>query len=299
MEKQGLIASPRGTTRHSERPGASSASAYTQFRRLLATIILSPILGYCLFHSASIRHNTASTFDPCLKAHCESLLDTPSEYHTSRLSRLADTLGESNATWIAEPGASAEYYLGGFSTRDWFLSERSFLVVVKWTGEVILLTPEFERLRAQGKERDSEVKVEWVAWEEDENPFAVLSEHLDESSPLVFDGKIRNFIVDGMLRTQKTDDVGTFGLADPELGKAVSLLRERKDQREIGLLRCANQMTLHAIRETRKKLRLGLSESKTKEILGGELERAGLKFEGGLVLFGGESGLSVDLTIPI
>ena len=272
-----------------------SPSAYTQLRRLLATIILSPILGYCLFHSASssLFGDTASTLCPALKAHCESLLDTPSGYHTSRLSRLANTLSSSNATWVAEPGASAEYYLGGFSTRDWFLSERSFLVVVKWTGEVVLLTPEFERLRAQGVGRDKEVDVEWVAWAEDQDPFAVLSEHLDDDSPLVFDGKIRNFISEGMARVRQknTEERVTAGFAAAELGKEVSLLRERKDQREIGLLRCANQMTLHAIRETRKKMHLGISESKTREKLSEELARVGLDGEGGLVLFGGDAAL--------
>lgn len=47
-------------------------------------------------------------------------------------------------------------------------------------------------------------------------------------------------------------------------------------------------MTLHAIRKTRSRMRFGITESRTGEILREEMKKVGLTNGDGLVLFGGE-----------
>jgi hypothetical protein len=48
-------------------------------------------------------------------------------------------------------------------------------------------------------------------------------------------------------------------------------------------------MTLHAIKQTKKQMYIGISESKTRKILEKEISATGLQGEGGLILFGGKS----------
>lgn len=55
-------------------------------------------------------------------------------------------------------------------------------------------------------------------------------------------------------------------------------------------------MTLHAIRKTRSRMRFGITESRTGEILRAEMRAVGLSGGDGLVLFGGE--LPFQLPFP-
>ena len=251
----------------------------------LALLSLTLLLLLCTYNPLDLLPSCSSDskpFDPALRAGCESLLSTPAGYHTSRISKLADTLSGHNAMWIAEPGPAAFYYLGGFGAGTWFASERTFVVVVTPSGGITILTPEFERLRAQRVPVAQELDITWVSWQEDEDPSSVLAEHLEGEMPSVlFDDSVRWYIAHGI-----SEKMGATP-ASQEARQEVSLLRERKDEREVGLLRCANQMTLHAIRQTSRRMRIGITESKTKKILAEELSKAGAPGEG-LVLFGGE-----------
>jgi hypothetical protein len=47
-------------------------------------------------------------------------------------------------------------------------------------------------------------------------------------------------------------------------------------------------MTLHAIRHTRRRMHIGITESATRKILEEEMAKTGLVEGDGLVLFGGE-----------
>ena len=262
-------------------PCPSTRAARTKSKAWRVT--LAVVLGFFWIVYSLFRFHTSTSapFDPEVKARCETLMETPKGYYTSRMDRLVETLKEHDATWIAEPGPSADYYLGGFAKPDWHLSERPLLVAIQSTGKVTILTPKFEELRARGVGRTAEVDVAWVSWAENDSPYQVLSDTLGDTT-LVVDAQVRSFIAEEMVST------GKVKMAPVEVGKSISLLRERKDEREIGLLRCANQMTLHAIRETRKRMHLGVSESETRTILDEELAKTGVDGEGGLVLFGGE-----------
>jgi len=140
----------------------------------------------------------------------------------------------------------------------------------------------------------------FVPWLESESPYDVLKSHFGAGSErIILDGQVRSFIADGL------EGVG-YGKDTQEEGEKIKELRERKDEREIGLLRCANQvsrfllygllgemlrvqMTLHAIKKTREKMHFGITEAKTRSILEKEMAKTGLIAGDGLVLFGGKS----------
>lgn len=177
---------------------------------------------------------------PEFKTRCEDLLIPPEGTYTSRISRLANSL-EEDTLWIAEPGTSAEYFLGGFSSRDWWLSERPLLTIISSSGDVIILTAKFEQSRAEMVNLPKELKerTTFVPWLESESPYRILSDHFGSTKKgkrMVLDAQVRSFIASGLR------ELGWSEASEEEIER-VRELRERKDEREIGLLRCANQVS--------------------------------------------------------
>ncbi|WVQ95162.1 hypothetical protein IAU59_002256 [Kwoniella sp. CBS 9459] len=263
--------------------------------------------------SLSEKHQTGSTstatsdiLNQTYVDHCQALLLSPPEgTHTDRLQAIGNVL-EQGAVYITEPGPSAQYYLGAFSREDWSLSERPFLIVIPSSSptysssiesisdaeaeesDIILLTPAFEALRASLIRLPDEIKsrVKWLQWREDQSPYVVLADYLTSKglNTFVLDGGVRQFVGSGLAgvlhEVVEGDVVG-------EVGK----IRERKSGYEIEMLRCANTFTIHAIRQVKKRMHIGITESQTAEIMEEELAKTGLIGGEGLVLFGENAAL--------
>ncbi|CAK9785375.1 unnamed protein product [Cutaneotrichosporon oleaginosum] len=238
--------------------------------------------------SASV--DGSSPLDSILWKRCIDLLPVPKGVYAGRLDRLVAQLNKAHpAVWVAEPGASVEYLLGAFGAGSWSPSERPFLVAVASTNnkpEVIILTPRFEEARARQREISGEVNVRWLPWAESESPYAVLMRDVGRDRALIVDGAVRTFISDGLRTASHSKDADTSKVV-----AAVRALREIKEEREIELMRCANAFTLHAIRQTRAKMHIGISESATRTILYDEMKYLGLGDYGALVLFGENAAL--------
>lgn len=236
---------------------------------LLCVMLLTP-LGL-LSSSGSNNTTPVPPLDPAFVSHCCDLLSTPHDY-PARLGALAALLADSDSVWVAEPGASAEYFIGAFGDGSWSPSERPFLVAVGGEDDVVIVTPEFEAPRAKLHPLPESVHVTWLAWAESESPYTTLAKHFPDR-PVVLDPQVRTFIGDGI---RKKTQVKTIPVT----------LREHKDTLEIGLMRCANQFTLQAIKATRARMAIGIRESETRAILYEEMERLGLTGNGALILFG-------------
>lgn len=255
----------------------------TAFMGTLKYMPSSSLTEFIAFFSTSDSSSLSIAFN----RNCEALLTPPPKTYPNRLDSLVSELPQSTV-WVAEPGPSSSYFIGRFSSQDWWLSERPFLVAIgrfpRGSPRIFLVTPEFEALRASLIElpKDLDGLVTWVKWREDQSPYEALKTSLDdEVDAFVLDGLTRQFVAEGLrnvLREEKNDEV---------LGK-IGLIRERKSRWEVELLRCANQKTLHAIRKTKKRMHLGISESRTSRILEEEMTKIGLVGGEGLVLFGSE-----------
>lgn len=197
------------------------------------------------------QHSTAGIKDVTidLPNHCVNTSPIASSEFHERQRSLAETLHHLNASaYIAEPGASAQFY-GNVSLSQWWLSERPLLLIV--TPEVIrvngheevqakvsVLTPQFEATRARMLPIPFSAEVEYAEWPEHINPYEVAAESLKNKEGKVFvDGSIRNFIVDGLRAALPQAVVST---APTE----VKLLRERKSNAELELMKCANEVSL-------------------------------------------------------
>ncbi len=83
--------------------------------------------------------------------------------------------------------------------------------------------------------------VEYTEWREEVNPYERVAPMISSTSGTIFvDGAIRHFIVDGL---QKAFPLATIVTAPPE----VRQLRERKSDAELGLMKCANEVSSHII----------------------------------------------------
>lgn len=236
--------SPLAEKRPSLLPSSDTRPAESNARSRLPQLagwVLSAFAMFLLINAqwtSRCSHHAASLPSSFVE-HCTRLLEPPPEVYTDRISRLTDAL-EPNTVWIAEPGTSSEYFVGGFSSRDWWLSERPLLIAISPSHKnITILTAEFEKARAELVNLPREIRdiATFVPWLESESPYDILSRHFgaDVSKKIILDGQVRSFIGEGL------EGAGFERRSKGEAEK-VKELRERKDEREIGLLRCANQV---------------------------------------------------------
>lgn len=220
-------------------------------------VLLSLVSPSLLWFPSLSRSPSARFSDPIPS--CKDILSAPSlASYLRRQRRLAHTLLSLDASaYIVEPSPSALYFFN-VSSLDWHLSERPFLLaLVPLPGssiasaedgeadfEVFVVTPSFEKTRAQTQlhlalpEDDS---VTWLPWEEAQDPFEALAAHAGAKIYLDHDMRVGMF---GDLQTSFERVVGSGKVEVLPAAREIRAIRERKDQEELDLLRCANEVRL-------------------------------------------------------
>jgi len=227
-----------------------------------------------------------------LAAHCKDAQPIHATELLERQRQLAYALHAlKGSAYVAEPGASALFF-GNISDASWQLSERPFLLIIsplvdqgEVSARITILTPSFEADRAKLLNVPG-VDVTYVAWQEDDDPYTVAVEALPtyNRGSIYVDGMTRHFIVDGFAKAAPGLNVLSAPLA-------ITSLRERKSPSEIALLRCANEVTVLAIRAVQARMRIGLRESQVIQMVDEALAVAGLTERWTLVLFGENAAL--------
>ncbi|TFK55181.1 Creatinase/aminopeptidase [Heliocybe sulcata] len=236
-----------------------------------------------------------------LASHCADIPPISSAEFTGRQLSLARMLHSLNASaYVAEPGANAEFY-ANISNAQWYLSERPLLLIISPQAQsnanggfdvqakVSILTPKFEATRAKLMHVPTAGDIEYAEWPEDEDPYEVaISDILpalkNGNGTIYVDGNTRNFVVDGLKAAAPQSAV----LSAPE---EVRQLRERKSKAELDILKCANEVTVLAIRAVREKMYIGMHESKARSLIRTALSSAGLTSLDSIVLFGENAAL--------
>nr|UBX54529.1 cratinase/aminopeptidase [Aspergillus sp.] len=226
----------------------------------------------------------------------------------ARRDRLARALVAEDAdAFIVEPGYTFKYY-ANVSQPEWEVwepEERPFLMVVQphyhSSGEVTaktsFLCPSFEAERARLLNMPFSEALDIIPWEEHWNPYTTLKDSgifssLDRTPRLMVDEEMRDFIQRGL---------GSVGFEIVGLAGDVERVRQIKTDSEIGILRAVNTGTVEAVRQMRKCLYPGLTESEIAAVLDETLRSAGLEPFFDIVLFdenaanphGGTDGLKV------
>ncbi|KII88686.1 hypothetical protein PLICRDRAFT_111447 [Plicaturopsis crispa FD-325 SS-3] len=229
-----------------------------------------------------------------LGAHCAHTVPIgASEFH-QRQASLAKTLHALNASaYIAEPGASAQFY-GNISGSHWHLSERPLLLIIspqevdgQVEARVSILTPSFEATRAKLLPVPAE-SVTYAEWPEDANPYEVAMAAVpglsQDGGKIFVDGMTRTFVVDGFAKAAPDSLVASAPIE-------IRRLRERKSPAELELMKCANEATVLAIRAVREQMYIGIRESQVRTLIRSALAAAGLTELDSLVLFGENAAL--------
>ena len=153
-------------------------------------------------------------------------------------------------------GTSMEYFTG----IRWGLSERLLAAIIPVSGSAFLVTPKFEEARAMEQARNGPLGTDTdvYAWEEDENPHALLAK-----------GLAARHLATGVLGVEETvrfvfADGAAAALPAMKVSSATKVTagcRVQKSAHEIALMRLASQVTLKAYEAAWKSLKDGMTQN--------------------------------------
>ncbi|EGN96078.1 hypothetical protein SERLA73DRAFT_76078 [Serpula lacrymans var. lacrymans S7.3] len=255
----------------------------------ITVLVLVPPYSFHLVHPSTTKQPFSEALSP-ISTHCASANPITSSEFRQRQKHLARILHDNNiVAYIAEPGANALFF-GNISGSSWGLSERPLLLMVspvlkhgEVEAKITILTPAFEETRARLLTIPGS-GVTYAAWPEDANPYSIAIQSLPEIGNIYVDENIRHFIVDGLQQA-------VLGIQVTSAPAEIVQLRERKSQTELELMKCANEVTLLAIRAVQAQMYIGIRESQVRRMMEKALSAAGLTETFALVLFGENAAL--------
>lgn len=159
-------------------------------------------------------------------------------------------------------GTSMEYFTG----MQWGVSERLLAAIIPVKGSAFLVTPKFEELRAMEQARTGPLgaDAQVYAWEEDENPYALVAKGLRE----------RGLATGTMGCEETTRYMYGHGMAQAlpsarfTLGTEITAgCRMVKDAHEIELMQHASNVTLAAYEAAWKGLTDGMTQGQFQELV--------------------------------
>jgi Xaa-Pro dipeptidase len=169
-------------------------------------------------------------------------------------------------------GTSMEYFTG----IRWGLSERLLAAVIPVNGSAFLVTPKFEEERAMEQAHQGPLgsDADVYAWEEDENPYALIAKGLKaralSAATIGAEETVRFVFADGAAHIPAVKIVS---------GTSVTAgCRMVKDAHEVALMRHASQVTLKAYEAAWKSLKEGMTQADFANLV--RLAHSQLGFEG-------------------
>ena len=176
------------------------------------------------------------------------------------------------------PGTSLYY----FTSVRWALSERLLALVIPWKGEPGIVCPAFEEARLRELLPAAARPIEVRAWQEDEDPSALVARWLGERG--VRTGRI------GIEETTRFTFFDALRRAAPAFeyasGDPVTInCRARKSAHEIELMRLACEATCDVYKAVFASLREGMTQRDIAALIRQGFDRMGLS-GGALVLLG-------------
>jgi len=178
------------------------------------------------------------------------------EEFRQRLSRLQEKIRQQGGKAVYLHAGTNLYYFTGLR---WGPSERMVAAIVPAEGDIYYVAPRFELETL----RDFWcIPGEIIAWEEHENPYAMLTQSLKNQGEgqLFLDEATPYFIVDGIRQASSGLDLAH---AQP----LTQAIRSRKSPAELKLIRQAHQMTLTVLKAAATILRPGISTDEVVEFI--------------------------------
>jgi len=171
-------------------------------------------------------------------------------------------------------GTSLDYYTG----IRWGLSERLLALVVPMEGRAFLVCPAFEEDRAREQVQESPLAgdVDFLTWQEDESPHALVAEGLrargSATGRLGIEETVRYVFSDGVAHA-----VPSLSLVSAT--PVTAGCRGVKDGHELALMRLASEVTLKAYEAAYRALKEGMTQDDFADLVSMAHRRLG--FTGG------------------
>lgn len=177
---------------------------------------------------------------------------------------------------LIEPGPTLDYFAG----ISWGRSERLFGLLLPQRGDGVVITPAFEKERA---ELGVQSRFELRTWQENESPFELVLKSLAAAGAprgkVAVDPSARVFVLTGV--------GGAAGAAYEVVSGApvVEGTRGIKSAHEIEIMRFANEITLQAYQAAFQTLQVGLTQAELARTISAAMSQLGYS-GGATVLFG-------------
>jgi Xaa-Pro dipeptidase len=194
-----------------------------------------------------------------------------------RLTRARDIMRQKGlGAILVESGPSLDYYTG----IQWWPSERLTGVVIPAEGDLIVVTPFFERPSIAEM---LAVPADIRTWEEDEEPLKLVADFLKErkvaGAPIGFEETNRFFLED-RLRQQLP------GVPIVSANPVVRSQRMIKSPTELALMQAAADIMAASLRYAGERTRDGMTPADIDALIAAAQKRLGGSYDGGLVLIG-------------
>ena len=172
---------------------------------------------------------------------------------------------------IVAGGSNARYFCGSGGA----YGDRLYAMAICRDGSFINICPAFEERRIREALPDD---AEVIAWQEDENPFSLVSERLKS-----FDGPIALEDTMPLWYCEEFRKAAPQGVADGS--NVMRFLRAQKTERELEIMRLANTIIGEAVREAFSKASEGMTNLEMAKLVEEACAERGVR-GCGFVLFG-------------
>lgn len=237
---------------------------------------LGAALGSCATARTEGKTSTSGRFDR-LQPWLDGMAQPEEKDYEERRERLRRELRRAEAKALLVAGTPSLRYFTGVS---WGLSDRFFGTVLFEEGEAAWIVPAFEKARALESIPEA---MEVRAWEEDEDPMAIVGEILRSrdqgGGPLAIEVETPHRYVERIAAASP-------GLRLASGFEPVRRCRMVKTERELAWMRRASEITKRAIREAARHLTEGMTEEEFAGLMGEAHRKLGASSPWALVLFG-------------
>ncbi len=197
------------------------------------------------------------------------------EERRARIEKARRLMREQNLNGILLTGGTSLDYFTGIR---WGLSERLLALVVPAAGRAFLVCPAFEEERAREQVQDGPLAgdVDFLTWQEDESPYALVADGMQArggaTGRLGIEETVRYVYSDGVAHAAPAMSLVS---ATP----VTAGCRGVKDAREIALMRLASEVTLKAYEAAYRALKEGMTQDQFADLVSQAHRRLG--FSGG------------------
>ena len=197
------------------------------------------------------------------------------EERRARIEKARRLMREQSLNGMLLTGGTTLVYFTGIR---WGLSERMLALIVPVSGRAFLVCPALEEERAREQVQDGPLAgdVDFLTWEEDQSPYALVADGMKArgaaAGRLGIEETVRHVFSDGVARAAPS-------LTLASATAVTAGCRAVKDAHELALMRLASEVTLKAYEAAYRALKEGMTQDQFADLVSQAHRRLGFTGE--------------------